>query len=90
MLGMDVDHHIIDGVAVPITTPARTVVDLFRYRTQQGRRYQKSPGISLALEGLREVLRTRKATPAEIGRLAEQLGVWKAMRPYMEALTSHA
>lgn len=90
MLTRDVERHRIDGVAVPITMPARTVVDLFRYRASAGRRYQKSPGLNLALEGLREVLRTRKATPADIGRLAEELGVWKAMRPYVEALTSHA
>jgi putative AbiEi antitoxin of type IV toxin-antitoxin system len=90
MLSADVERHMIDGVAVPITTPARTVVDLFRYRARQGRRYQGSPGLALALEGLREALRTRKATPAEISRLAERDGVWKAMRPYLEALTSHA
>ena len=90
MLARDVERHVIDGVAVPITTSVRTVVDLFRYRASAGRRYQKSPGLNLALEGLREALRTRKATPAEIARLAEELGAWKAMRPYVEALTSHA
>lgn len=90
MLGVDIERHTIDGVAVPITTPARTVVDLFRYRERQGRRFRNSPGLSLAIEGLREVLRQRRATPAEIARIAERLGVWKAMRPYVEALTSHA
>lgn len=89
-LGRGVEHHRIDGVSVPITNPAKTVVDLFRYRARAGRRYQKSPGLNLALEGLREVLRQRKATPAEIARCAEEAGVWKAMRPYLEAMTANA
>jgi predicted transcriptional regulator of viral defense system len=90
MLGVDIERHVIDGVSVPVTTPARTVVDLFRYRQRQGPRFKSSPGLTLALEGLRTLLRQRRATPAEIARIAERLGVWKAMRPYVEALTSHA
>jgi predicted transcriptional regulator of viral defense system len=45
--------HMIEGVAVAITNLARTVVDLFRYRLPAGTRYQKSPGLNLAIEGLR-------------------------------------
>jgi len=56
----------IEGVAVPITSAAKTVIDLFRYRQTAGRRFKSSPGLNLALEGLREALRQRKATPAEI------------------------
>jgi len=90
LLRRDVGHYTIDGVAVTITAPARTIVDLFRYRASAGRRYKNSPGLNLALEGLREALRTRKVTPAGIARLADELGMWKTMRPYVEALTSHA
>lgn len=90
MLRSGIAHHVIDGVDVAITTPARTVVDLFRYRAPAGRRFQKSPGLNLALEGLREVLRNRKATPSQIAHIAETLGVWKAMRPYLEAMTANA
>lgn len=85
-----VERHSIDGVAVSITTPARTVVDLFRYRQAQGRRFKASPGLNIALEGLREALRQRKATPAEIARCAEQSGAWSAVRPYLEAMTANA
>jgi len=85
-----VERHIIDGVNVPITNPAKTVVDLFRYRARAGRRYQKSPGLNPALEGLKEVLRQRKATPSEIAKAAEAAGIWKVMRPYLEAMTAHA
>ena len=52
MLRSGIENHVIDGVDVAITTPARTVVDLFRYRAPAGRRFQKSPGLNLALEVL--------------------------------------
>src|SRR5579862_2576626 len=38
-------QHIIEGVNVRIYNPAKTVVDLFRYRRSAGTRYQKSPGL---------------------------------------------
>ncbi len=85
-----IERHAIGGVAVSITTPARTIVDLFRYRQSQGRRFKSSPGLNVALQGLREVLRQRKATPAEIARCAEQVGGWTAIRPYLEAMTANA
>jgi hypothetical protein len=34
------------------------------------------------------VLRTRKATPSDIARFAAEGGVWKVIRPYLEALTA--
>ena len=74
-------RHIIDGVRVRLTNPARTVADLFHYR--------KLTGLSLAMEGLRELPRERKATPAEIARHARQRrGLWKVIQPYLERLTS--
>ena len=82
--------HKIDGVAVRITDPVRTVVDLFRYRQSAGKRFKSSPGLNLALEGLRELLRKRKATPAEIAACAEAAGAWKVIRPYLEAMTANA
>jgi len=85
-----IERHVIDGVDVSITTPARTIVDLFRYRQSQGRRFKSSPGLGVALEGLREALRKRKATPAEIARCAAEMGEWIDMRPYLEAMTANA
>ena len=85
-----IEEHVIEGVKVQIFNPAKTVVDLFRYRQRAGQRYQKSPGLNPALEGMREALRQRKATPAEIARYAEEAGVWKAMRPYLDAMTANA
>jgi predicted transcriptional regulator of viral defense system len=79
-LRSDVEYHRIDGVRVPIFGVAKTITDLFRYR--------RTVGITLALEGLREALRNRKATPAEIARRAVKSGVWKTMEPYMNALSA--
>ncbi len=90
LLRSGVKEHTIEGVRVRITNPARTVVDLFRYRRTAGKRYQKSPGLNLALEGLREALRHRKATPAEIAKLAQEAGIWKVVQPYLEAMTANA
>ena len=84
-----IEHHTIEGVTVPITSPARTIADLFRYRQRAGRRYQNSPGLNLALEGLSEALRQRKATPAEIARVAGASGIWSIVQPYMEAMLAH-
>jgi predicted transcriptional regulator of viral defense system len=90
MLRSGVEEHSIEGVTVRVTDPAKTVVDLFRYRQSAGKRYQKSPGLNLALEGLREVLRQRKATPAKIAHYANEAGIWKVLRPYLDAMTANA
>lgn len=85
-----IDVHRIESVPVRIFNPAKTVVDLFRYRQSAGKRYQKSPGLNLALEGMREALRQRKATPSAIAEYATQAGIWKALQPYLEAMTANA
>lgn len=90
MLHEGIEEHHIEGVTVRIYNVAKTVVDLFRYRQSAGKRYKKSPGLNLALEGLREVLRQRKATPAEIAEYAHDGGIWKVIEPYLQAMTANA
>jgi hypothetical protein len=90
VLHAGVEAHRIEGVPVNIYNPAKTVVDLFRYRQSAGKRYKKSPGLNLALEGLREALRQRKATPAEIAEYASEAGIWKVVQPYLQAMTANA
>jgi predicted transcriptional regulator of viral defense system len=85
-----IEEHAIEGVTVRMYSPAKTVVDLFRYRQQAGVRFQKSPGLNLALEGMSEALRQRKATPSAIAAHAHEAGVWKALQPYLEAMTINA
>ena len=75
-----VTRHRIEGVDVPITDPARTIVDCFRYRGKVG--------LNVALEGLREGLRRRTFTSDELWRFAHGARVWSVMRPYVEAMIS--
>ncbi|MER9144285.1 type IV toxin-antitoxin system AbiEi family antitoxin domain-containing protein [Mesorhizobium sp. M0871] len=84
-----IEEHFIEGVPVRIYSPAKTVVDLFRYRRQEGRRFKQSPGLSLAIEGLREALRSGKAQPSEIASYALKAGIWGVMQPYLETLTAN-
>ncbi len=72
-----VEHHKIDGVSVPITSPAKTVADCFKYRSKIG--------IDIALEALRDTLRRKRATADSIWRFAEINRVATVMRPYLEA-----
>jgi hypothetical protein len=73
-----VERHRIDGVSVPIFSVAKTVADMFRYR--------RTVGLDVPIEGLRETIRQRKATPAEIALYAADAGVWKVMERYVSAL----
>jgi hypothetical protein len=82
LLRRSVEFKKIAGTPVPVFGVAKTVADLFRYR--------RTVGDVLAIEGLRQALRQRKATPAEIVREAEAAGVWGTMAPYVMALTSDA
>jgi predicted transcriptional regulator of viral defense system len=82
LLSRSVERHPIAGTSVPVFGVAKTVADLFRYR--------RTVGDVLAIEGLRQALRQRKATPAEIAREAEAAGVWATVEPYLMALTSDA
>jgi predicted transcriptional regulator of viral defense system len=68
----------IDGVRVRITTPARTVVDCFRFR--------RRAGLDVALEALAEGVRMKTFTSDEIVKMARQCRAYTVMRPYMEAM----
>jgi predicted transcriptional regulator of viral defense system len=76
-----VERYPIQSRQVPITNPARTIVDCFRYRNKIG--------IDIAMEGLREGIRRRKCTPDQIWQYAKTARVWTVMRPYVEAVTAN-
>lgn len=73
-----VERHVIEQVEVPITNPAKTVADCFKYRSQVG--------LDVAIEALRDCLRTRRATADDLWRFAAIDRVQNVMRPYMEAI----
>ena len=66
----------VEGVALRITSPAKTVADCFKFRNKVG--------LDVALEALRDVLRDRKATADDLWRCAEVNRVANVMRPYLE------
>jgi predicted transcriptional regulator of viral defense system len=79
MLTYGVDTMSMLGVPVRITSPARTVVDCFRYRNKIG--------LDVAMEALREAVRSRRALVSEIDRAAEVCRIRTVMAPYLAALS---
>ena len=73
-----IETHVLDGVPVRMTIPAKTVVDCFKYRNKIG--------LDVALEALKECIRKRKATPADLWKYAKVCRVANVMRPYLEAI----
>jgi predicted transcriptional regulator of viral defense system len=84
------DEHLIERVPVRIYDPAKTIGDLFFHAHRQHRWYGSTVGLNQAVQGMKEALRQRRTTPAEIARWAERAGIWKVVQPYLEALTVDA
>ena len=72
-----VEKHTLNGIAVNITNPSRTVVDCFKYRNRIG--------LDVCLEALKDVLNT-KAKPNQIMEYAKAQRVSAVIRPYLDAL----
>lgn len=75
-----IEEHRVEGTTVKVYSPAKTVADLFKFRNRRGM------GVDLALEGLREVWRKKRATTNELYRYAKVCRVAKIMKPYLEAV----
>lgn len=75
-----VKRHVIDGIEVPVFEPAKSIVDCFRYRNKIG--------LDIALEGLREGLRSGRVTPDQLWEFARTARAWSVMRPYVEAMVA--
>lgn len=80
MLRYAIETREVLGVTVRLTSPARTVVDCFRYR--------KKVGLDVALEALRDAIRSRKATMDEIVRVADVCHIQTVISPYLEAIAA--
>jgi len=74
-----VEWHRISGEGIPITCPARTVADCFKYRNQIG--------LDVCLEALREVLRSKRGIVDEIYHYAKLDRVARVMQPYLEGMS---
>jgi predicted transcriptional regulator of viral defense system len=73
-----IETYDVEGVTVRVYSPAKTVVDCFRYRNKIG--------LDVALEALRESRRGRKCTMDELWRHAKTGRIAKVIRPYLEAM----
>ena len=74
--GLPIVH--IEKLPLKTLGAAKTMADCFRHRR------------SIALEGLPEALRQRKARPAEIARHTERRGAATLIRPQLEAITANS
>lgn len=80
LLTLGVETHAIENVPVRIFNVPKSVTDMFRNR--------RALGTEAAVQALKEALRQRKTTPAELADYAMRTGAWRTLKPYLEALTA--
>ena len=73
-----IERIAVEGRHVRIYSLAKTIADLFKYRHKVG--------LEVAVEALRESIRSRKVKPGQIDPFARICRVREVMRPYLEAL----
>ena len=73
-----VEKHEIEGISVRVYSGAKTIADCFKYRNKLG--------LDVAIEALRDVVRTRKANVDELLRFADICRVRNVMTPYLESI----
>lgn len=71
-----VEEHVLEGVPVHITSPAKTVVDCFKFRHKIG--------VEVAVQALRDYLARRDRDIDDLMRLASVCRMANVMRPYLE------
>ena len=75
---LGIEEHHLPGGTVRVYSPAKTVVDCFKFRNKIG--------MDVAIEALSDCLRKRRATVAQLNEFAAACRVAKVMRPYLEAM----
>lgn len=75
-----IEERAIAGVRVRITSPARTVVDCFKFRNKIG--------IDVAVEALKDYRGLRKGTVDALWQQADRLRMSKVIRPYWDGMSS--
>ena len=73
-----VEEHVLEGVPVRVYSPAKTVVDCFKFRHKIG--------VDVAIEALRDCRRTRACTDDELWEYGKICRMTNVMRPYLEAV----
>ena len=77
-LSSGIEHHMIDGVNVPVYNLAKTIADCFKYRNKIG--------LDVAMEALKEGWQDRKFNMNDIWKYARICRVQNVMQPYLESL----
>jgi len=72
-----IETHRVNGAALRVTSPAKTVADCFKYRNKVG--------LAVAIEALRDYRRARKSMD-DLWRAARVCRVASVMQPYLESL----
>jgi predicted transcriptional regulator of viral defense system len=73
-----VEGTFVGGVPFRVTTVAKTIADAFKFRNRIG-------GIDIAIQALRDALRTSVSTPAEIMEAALLCRVQRIVAPFLQA-----
>lgn len=73
-----IEKHDENGIEIHVYSPAKTVVDCFRFRNKLG--------VDIAIEALRDCIRQKKATADEIWEYARRCRMTRIMRPYLETV----
>ena len=74
-----IETHRIDGVDVKVYSPAKTIADCFYY--------QKTVGLDVCIEALRDAWRSRKVTMDELFHFAKIRNVKGTILPYLNTLS---
>mgnify|MGYP001553503734 CR=1 FL=1 len=75
-----IEEYQVEGVTVPVFTPAKTVADCFKYRNKIG--------LDIAIEALRECWRSQRCTMDELWKYAKVCRVQNILRPYLESIAT--
>ena len=75
-----IEEHIMGGVTVKITSPAKTVADCFKYRSKVG--------IAVAAEALRDAWQKKKVSSEALWQAAKVCRMTNIMRPYFDMLVT--
>ncbi len=76
---MGIEEHEADGVTFRVYSPAKTIVDCFKFRNRIG--------LDVAREALVDALAQKKATRDEIWDCARPCRMARVMRPYLEMVS---
>ncbi len=73
-----IETHEVEGVSVPVTNVARTIVDCFKFRNKIG-----TDG---AVEALQDAWRKKQFTMIDLSQYAKVYRMTRVMMPYLETL----